>query len=542
MVAIAAAIILRVANLGSREFWYDEVLSLLLSSGQKINYHHPGDLPVVLADYTALLHLPLENSWTDILHTVKKLLRGLVAEPHPPLFFLGQHLWLRLFGNSEIATRSLPMLFSIGAVGCAYGLGRSLLGNRGGLLLAALLGLNPYYLFHSLNVRMYCSLVFWVILSAWSLLESLPNTVSDKNQQVLVTDSNRKKILWNLIFVVSIIGGLLTFYYFAIWLVALAIIVLWLGGKRWWQYVLSVAIAILPVIPWFYWGTRQQLRNADLERFTTTSNLLTATMRHLQETLKVFGIHLLLGDWATILPPVAITIAGIAAIALLIVAATSLWRQRQYRLLGIASLLGWIPFLLMLGIDVISGKFTVGFGWGRSVIFILPGCLLLITAWLVNQREKWRQTIAITLLILYLTIDLADFQLRSRLMFHQVADIIAEKSNTPTLIVMDSPAWGHVLRLAYYIPPTSPVMLLAQNANNLAPALKNNLTSQPHQYQRIIWLESARPVWGKPSTDAQRKQIKQILDRDFQQEKTQSLTGTWELDNFTLNLYQLLEN
>ena len=266
--------------------------------------------------------------------------------------------------------------------------------------------------------------------------------------------------------------------------------------------------------------------------------MLTATTRHFQETFAVFGIHLLLGDWATILPTAVILLAGIAAIALLIVAATSLWRQRQYQLLVIASLLGWIPFLLMLGIDIISGKFTVGFGWGRSVIFILPGCLLLITAWLVSQREKWRQTVAIALLVLYLTIDLADFQLRSRLMFHQVADIIAAKPNSPTLIVMDSPAWGHVLRLAYYLPPTSPVMLLAQNANNLAPALQKTLKSQPHQYQRIIWLESARSVWGKPSTDAQRKQINQILERDFQQQKTQLLRGTWELDDFTLKLYQ----
>ncbi|MFM7438542.1 MAG: glycosyltransferase family 39 protein, partial [Snowella sp.] len=206
---------------------YDEVLSLLLSSGQKISYHHPGDLPVILANYTTLLNLPVETNWNDILQTGKNLFRGLVAEPHPPLFFLGQHLWLRLFGNSEIAMRSLPMLFSIGAIGCAYSLGRYLLGNRGGLLLAALLGLNPYYLFHSLNVRMYSSLVFWVLLSAWSLLELLPSTAKNSNN----FDHHKKhhlKILWNLTFIISVIGGLLTFYYFIIWLVTLAIIVFWL--------------------------------------------------------------------------------------------------------------------------------------------------------------------------------------------------------------------------------------------------------------------------------------------------------------------------
>ena len=170
--AIAIAVILRVINLGSREFWYDEVLSLLLSTGQKSLYHTPKDVPVAIATYQSLFYIPIENSLGDIIHTAEKFLKGLVAEPHPPLFYIGQHLWLRLFGNSEAAMRSLPALYSIGAIGCAYSIGRYLLGHRGGLLFSALLALNPFYLFHSLNVRMYSSLVFWTLLSGWALLET----------------------------------------------------------------------------------------------------------------------------------------------------------------------------------------------------------------------------------------------------------------------------------------------------------------------------------------------------------------------------------
>jgi hypothetical protein len=42
--AIALAVVVRVLNLSSQEFWYDEVLSLLISGGQKIAYRTPGDL------------------------------------------------------------------------------------------------------------------------------------------------------------------------------------------------------------------------------------------------------------------------------------------------------------------------------------------------------------------------------------------------------------------------------------------------------------------------------------------------------------------
>ena len=86
LAAIACAVILRVINLGSREFWYDEVLSLLLSTGQKAQYQTPKDVPVILASYTRLLNLPLENNFADFLVTIEKFLKGIVAEPHPFLF------------------------------------------------------------------------------------------------------------------------------------------------------------------------------------------------------------------------------------------------------------------------------------------------------------------------------------------------------------------------------------------------------------------------------------------------------------------------
>ena len=135
--AIALAVILRIIHLGSREFWYDEVLSLLLSTGKKSLYSTPKDIPVAIASYQNLFSLPVENSLSDVFTTLEKLLKGLVAEPHPPLFYLGQHFWLRLFGNSEPAMRSLPVLYSIGAMGCAYGIGKYLLGHKGGLLFSA---------------------------------------------------------------------------------------------------------------------------------------------------------------------------------------------------------------------------------------------------------------------------------------------------------------------------------------------------------------------------------------------------------------------
>jgi uncharacterized membrane protein len=133
LAAIALATLLRLVNLETHELWYDEVLSLLLSTGQKNAYEHSDKLAVTLSAYTPLLSLPPENSVTEVLETVKALLQGIAGgEPHPPLFFLSQHFWLRLFGNGVAQVRSLGALLSLVAIGSSYGLGRIVLGHRGG--------------------------------------------------------------------------------------------------------------------------------------------------------------------------------------------------------------------------------------------------------------------------------------------------------------------------------------------------------------------------------------------------------------------------
>ncbi|MGK7887301.1 MAG: glycosyltransferase family 39 protein [Crocosphaera sp.] len=534
LVAIACGVILRIVNLGSREFWYDEVLSLLLVTGQKGQYQNPQDIPIILADYNSLLNLPLESSLSDILTTFESFIKGLVTEPHPFLFFLEQHFWLRLWGNSEAAMRSIIVLFSLGSMGCAYGLGRRLLGFQGGLLFATFLGLNPYYLFHSLNIRMYCSLVFWVLLSSWCLLELITINTSKKDNFF----SKRYNIFWTILLVFSAASGLMTFYYFAVLFLVFAVLVLWLDRRKWWQYALYLISSIILTIPWVLWGTRQQLRNADLGRFASQDGFVNAMTRHLKEFLDVLGIHLLVGDWSSILPNYVVTIVGLFVFISLIYCIWQLYKNNQKKLLMISLLLGLFPLLLMLTLDIITRKFTLAFGFGRSVIFVLPGCLLLLVTWLEKGGMKFRNIAILSLLLLYLGINVADFSLRSRQMFHQVADIINEQPNEPTLIIMNSQAWGHVLRLAYYLPTTSPISLLAQKSDNLSPVLAENLSEKSEQYQRILWLDSERPVWGKASTEEQKQEVKSILELGYNLQKSQQLFGTWELDNFELNVYE----
>lgn len=160
--------------------------------------------------------------------------------------------------------------------------------------------------------------------------------------------------------------------------------------------------------------------------------------------------------------------------------------------------------------------------------------------------SQWRTLVVSGLLLLYLTIGISDFSLRQRSIFHAVAEIISQHKEQPTLIAMNSKAWGHVLRLAYYAPAKAPVMLLAEHPADLATSLENVLKNETQKYPRILWLESANPVWSKLKTPAQieieHQKVQKILSKQFQLTKTQNLTGTMNLDSFTLKVYKRSAN
>lgn len=437
LVAIALAVLLRIINLGSREFWYDEVLSLLLSSGQRNNYQGLSDLPMVLANYAPLFNLPVETGIGGVFSTLRQLIRGFWGgEPHPPLFFLSQHLWLRLFGNSEAATRSLNALLSVGAIATTYGLGRTLLGHRGGLLLAALLGVNPFYLFHSLNMRMYAPLVLWGTLSAWMLLLLI------FEGEILKDNKPRTWLLCNVLLIGSLAAGLLTFYLFAYWAITLGILVLYLGRKHWWQHNLRLATGVMLTVPWVLVGTLKQLRNADLKRFGITPEGGSPLLIHLQDFAQVLGIHLVVGDWVTSLPLTSVIASGWVAFSLLMIFSINLWQQGEKKNLGVALILGIFPLLLALGVDIATKKFTLGFGWGRTMIIIVPGCLLLLALWLEKAAGKWRTPLAAGLLLFYLTVSIGDFSWRQRSVFHPIANLISQETKYTNFNRHEYPSMG----------------------------------------------------------------------------------------------------
>ncbi len=551
-ISIFLGVWLRLLWIGKQEFWYDEVLSVLFSSGQKNAYHLPENVPFALSDISALLQIPAEHGFGDVIKTVKALILSDLSEPHPPLLYLVGHGWMRLFGNSEGAIRSSVMLMSLATLWIAYFLGRRILGARGGLIFTALLALNPFFLSHSLNFRMYSPLLLWVGISTLCLLILMK--VDRSAEPVFETPAvaNSQRPSWQCWLLrggvaLALTAGLMTQYLFGYWFFALAALALFLDRKHWLQHGLTLGCGAALFMPWGIWGTLRQVANRQdvLDRLSPEGNLLQMTAQHGKDLAQTLADYLLLGHLTTgMLPmdasikPTAVAI-GCGVIGFVVMCVVGLYRRRQYWVLVTCALLGLFPLMLALGVDIVANKNTLGFGWGRATIVVLPGCVLLVAAWLEKATGRWREVLTVGLLAVYLAVNVGDFNGRDRQMFHTVnAALLAEDS--PTLVVINSRAWGHVTRLAYYLDEVANPDVLASAPADVTAALAAALDQK--NYARILWLQSNFPLWDAPETQVEVSNLaegtNELLRSRYRLTEQQSLRGTMNLDSFELGIYE----
>jgi len=104
--------------------------------------------------------------------------RALAAEPtNPPLYYTMLHFWMRWFGTSEAALRSLSVIPGVLSVGLIYALAKKLF-SRGIALGAALYqSISSFQIYYSQEARTFAWLVFFILLAAlglWSALEARP--------------------------------------------------------------------------------------------------------------------------------------------------------------------------------------------------------------------------------------------------------------------------------------------------------------------------------------------------------------------------------
>jgi hypothetical protein len=105
------------------------------------------------------------NASNDMRFTPGQML-GLLPQNQttPPLYYLVGWVWARVFGFSEVPLRSLSALAGVATVPLAYVIGRRIISQRAGLIVAALAACNPFLIWYSQEARPYEMLVFLTAL------------------------------------------------------------------------------------------------------------------------------------------------------------------------------------------------------------------------------------------------------------------------------------------------------------------------------------------------------------------------------------------
>jgi tetratricopeptide (TPR) repeat protein len=140
LVVVAAT--LRLYRLNDRGLWMDEIFTAVFAAPDK-----------TLAEVAAgPLHSPL---------------------PTPPLWFWITHLFMWLFGSSDVVTR-LPSVIA-GSLGvlAIYKVGATLFDRDVGLVSALLLTLSPVHLYYSREARFYAALVLFSLLTFYYLHQAI---------------------------------------------------------------------------------------------------------------------------------------------------------------------------------------------------------------------------------------------------------------------------------------------------------------------------------------------------------------------------------
>lgn len=144
---------------------------------------------MVLALVLRLIAIDSRGLWTDeavrVLaarqETLFDTLRAAWAQPpSAPLYWLGLHWWVGLFGHGDVAVRLFSVLPSVAAIPAIYALGK-MLGDEGragkavGLLAAFLLAVSPLALEVGEEATMYAWSMLFATLAVWSGLTFLRN-------------------------------------------------------------------------------------------------------------------------------------------------------------------------------------------------------------------------------------------------------------------------------------------------------------------------------------------------------------------------------
>jgi mannosyltransferase len=116
-----------------------------------------------------------ESIWYDelwstrvILDSVEALMRVVATDPHPPFYSAVMFVWIRLFGDTEVSLRILPLICGLLTILLTARLAAAYGGTRAALVAALVLAISPPHIWYSQEARQYSLLLLLLTGCTWA--------------------------------------------------------------------------------------------------------------------------------------------------------------------------------------------------------------------------------------------------------------------------------------------------------------------------------------------------------------------------------------
>lgn len=131
----------------------------------------------LLGTFLRLYKLGKEGFSTDELVTIRLVtdygLFDMLDVKRPPLFLFAQHIWVSIFGTTEIAARTLNALIGAVSIPLTYVVGKQIYNRRVGIISAYFFTISVFLIYHAQTIRYYSFFALFAILSAYYYLKIL---------------------------------------------------------------------------------------------------------------------------------------------------------------------------------------------------------------------------------------------------------------------------------------------------------------------------------------------------------------------------------
>jgi hypothetical protein len=331
-VVLLIAAVLRVVYLLTRgDLWVDEAITAMLAGLGLMDLHSLFTIPPV---------------------------RSTVLHVHPPLYYLLLRGWTSIFSDSEIALRSLSLVFDLATIGCFWSIVKRHLGSTPAWIAALLMAVSPLQVHYASEARYYSLFLFFSVLSVGAFL------------RICTEDRGWPG------YVLSTAACLYTFYYAFFVILGQNLAMLWFGlardRRRWLPWAgAQLAVGAL-FLPW---------AGVFLHQYTSYPKP---------------GFDRWI-DFVPVLGNVAGDLVGhglepqLATAALVTVgvsAAVALWWRLDGSIVPAAASLIWLSLPLVLLRYLATVKVEA-----RTLVFVTPALCLLVSlplAEAIRLRRRWR--------------------------------------------------------------------------------------------------------------------------------------------------------